>query len=285
MSRNATHEKRPPGVAEPFFFPNGDVSLFGVMHRPEPSRSRGAGFVLCYPSFEEKLWVHRVFVSLADELAARGYHVLRFDYMGHGDSDGDFEHVSITSQLGDVGCAAARLKEEIGPAGRIGLIGLRLGALLSAVHASDDPSVERLILWDPVTDGARYMQEVLLANLATQAVGQREIRSTREDLVAQMAAGKTVNIEGYELSHRFYEEASALQLPGSAAFANPCLIVQIGRGNQPPKANLVALRDAYPAAELVTCVEEPFWKEIKTFYPSAPRLFDATLTWLDTHAF
>jgi exosortase A-associated hydrolase 2 len=270
-------------AAGPFFFPNDTAKLFGVLHRPAPSSRRDAGFVFCYPSFEEKLWVHRVFVSLADEFAARGYRVLRFDYMGHGDSDGEFEQTSITTQLSDVRCAVARLRQELGPQGQVGLLGLRFGGLLAALHAIADPKVERLILWDPVTDGARYMQEVLLANLATQAVGQREILSTREDLVAQMAAGRTVNIEGYELPYSLYEEASAVRLQERGSFTNPCLIVQIARGNQPLKPNLVALRDSYSNAELVACIEEPFWKEIKTFYPRAPRLFEATLTWLDSH--
>lgn len=264
----------------PFFFPNGPYRLFGVLHRPAASIAKGRGFVFCYPCFEEKLWTYRVFVSLARELTARGYHVLRFDYMGHGDSDGEFEQSTISSRLSDLSCAVAVLRQEIGSDARVGLLGLRLGALLAAVHAERDPKIDSLILWEPLTDGAPYMQEVLLSNLATQSAVYQQIRFTREDLVAQMRAGNTVNIEGYEMSHALYEETSQLTITGAREFSGPCLVVQIGRSNQKPKKNLETLRSAYSRADFTMTVEEPFWKEIKTFYPRAENLFEVTCKWL-----
>ena len=44
---------------------------------------------MCHPLGEEKLWAHRVFVSLARDLANAGFVVLRFDCRGEGDSDRD----------------------------------------------------------------------------------------------------------------------------------------------------------------------------------------------------
>lgn len=266
-----------------FFFANGAYRLFGVLHRPAPEHARGRGFVFCYPCFEEKLWTHRVFVSLARELAARGYHVLRFDFMGQGDSDGDFEQSTVSSCLSDLSCAINQLRQEIGADAEVSLLGLRFGALLAAVHAERDSKIASLVLWDPVTDGAAYMQEVLLSNLATQSAVHLKIRFTREDLVAQMRAGNTVNIEGYELSYGLYDSATQLNLTGSKTFSAPCLVVQIGRANQKPKKNLQALCDAYPQAQLALSVEEPFWKEIKTFYPRAQNLFATTFDWLHKH--
>lgn len=266
----------------PFFFRNGQYQLFGILHRPAAAVARGQGFVFCHPCFEEKLWAHRVFVSLARELAERGYHVLRFDYMGHGDSDGDFVQSTIRSRLSDIACAVALLRQEIGHDAGIGCLGLRLGATLAAVHAESDTKINRLVLWDPITDGAPYMQEVLLSNLATQSAVHKQIRFTRDDLVAQMRSGTAVNIEGYELSYEFYTETTGLQISDARKYAGPCLITQIGRSNQKPKKNLEALKSAYPRADLVLSVEEPFWKEIKTFYPRAANLFDVTFSWLDT---
>lgn len=265
----------------PFFFRNGAYQLFGILHRPAISVAQRRGFVFCHPCFEEKLWAHRVFVSLARELTERGYHVLRFDYMGHGDSDGEFVQSTIRSRLSDLACAVALLRQEIGHDASIGLLGLRLGATLAAVHAESDTKIDRLVLWDPITDGAPYMQEVLLSNLATQSAVHKQIRFTRDDLVAQMRSGKAVNIEGYELSYEFYEETSGLQIGESRKYAGPCLIAQIGRSNQKPKKNLESLKNAYPRADLVLSVEEPFWKEIKTFYPRATNLFDVTFGWLE----
>lgn len=127
------------------------------------------------------------------------------------------------------------------------------------------------------------MQEVLLSNLATQSAVHQQIRFTREDLVAQMRAGSTVNIEGYEMSPRFYDEASRLNCIDPRKYSGPCLVVQIGRNDQKPRRNIEALRSAYSRAELKMCVEEPFWKEIKTYYPRADRLFGVTLDWVQAN--
>jgi len=48
----------------PFFFPNGNYQLFGVLHEAE-APSKNEGFVFCAPFAEEKLWAHRVFVNFA----------------------------------------------------------------------------------------------------------------------------------------------------------------------------------------------------------------------------
>lgn len=267
----------------PFFFHNGAYRLFGILHRPAAGVARGRGFVFCYPCFEEKLWAHRVFVSLARELAALGFHVLRFDYMGHGDSDGDFQQSTVVSRLSDIACAVHTLRQEIGNDAGVSLLGLRFGASLAAKHAEGDDRIDSLVLWDPVTDGNAYMQEVLLSNLATQSAVYQKIRQTREDLVTQMQAGGTVIIEGYEMTHKFYEEASALQANNLGSYAGPCLIVQIGRSNQKPKKLYESMSKTYPRAELALCTEELFWKEIKTYYPRAAQLSGVTLNWIQAH--
>lgn len=283
MSISSRQVPQEPLSETPFFFQNGAYRLFGILHRPAAAVARGQGFVFCYPCFEEKLWTQRVFVSLARELAGLGFHVLRFDYMGHGDSDGDFEQSTITSRLSDIACAVNTLRQEIGNDAGVGLLGLRLGAALAAMYTDSDDKIASLVLWDPVTDGAAYMQEVLLSNLATQSAVHQQIRFTREDLVAQMRSGSTVNIEGYEMSCKFYDEASHLNSSGPREYSGPCLVVQIGRNNQKPRKNIEALGSAYSRAEFAMCVEEPFWKELKTFYPRASQLFGVTLDWVQTH--
>src|SRR5262245_18163177 len=91
--------RRPPMVPNqgstetPFYFGRESSPLFGVFHAPARTTCLPA-FVFCHPFAEEKLWTHRVFVSFARRLAAEGYPVLRFDYMGNGDSAGDFRDSS-----------------------------------------------------------------------------------------------------------------------------------------------------------------------------------------------
>ena len=79
----------------PFFFKTESRRLFGVLHLPEAGSPGTRAIVMSHPFGEEKLWSHRVFVSCARALAARGYTVLRFDYTGAGDSTGDTADTSL----------------------------------------------------------------------------------------------------------------------------------------------------------------------------------------------
>ena len=122
----------------PFFFPSGGYSLFGILHAPA-GPAAGPPFVLCHPFGEEKLWTHRVFVSLARQLASDGYFVLRMDYMGNGDSEGDFSQSSLATACDDVRAAIAEVRRRTG-AQTVNLLGLRFGALVASLvaeHATD----------------------------------------------------------------------------------------------------------------------------------------------------
>jgi exosortase A-associated hydrolase 2 len=195
----------------PFFFPVADQELFGILHRPTIAPN-GSGFVFCHPFAEEKLWAHRVYVSLARDLAARGYTVLRFDHMGHGDSDGEFQDASVATHLRDIEAAVGRLREECPGLEEVGLLGLRLGGTFAALSAERIPGIDRLVLWDPVVDGGRYMQEVLRSNLTSQLAAYGKVLQDRKALVESLAEGKPINVDGYELGRDFYEQASAINL-------------------------------------------------------------------------
>jgi pimeloyl-ACP methyl ester carboxylesterase len=81
--------------------------------------------------------------------------VLRFDYSGTGDSWGDLSDASIDQWVADVGAAVREM--EMSGATEISLVGLRLGATLAALSACEQQSVRKVVLWEPVLDGARYV--------------------------------------------------------------------------------------------------------------------------------
>lgn len=264
------------------FFERDGTALFGVLHRPDSDGDRPA-FVLCYPFQEEKLWVQRVFVNLARHLARRGHAALRFDYAGHGDSEGDFEASTVETRLQDIAAATAFARERTG-ARRVGLIGQRFGATLAALAAERDRSYSHVVLWDPILRGQAYMQETLRLNLTTQLAVYREIRENRQVLVDRLRAGRTVNIDGYELCRDLYDQACAIDLTdGDTAFEGKVLIVQTGRKPGPFSKGNEALRDRYRNAELTFAVEEPFWREIRPYTAVARGLQRATVDWLEAN--
>jgi exosortase A-associated hydrolase 2 len=263
----------------PVFFESGGHSLFGVLHRPAGGGAERPAFVFCHPLAEEKLWSHRVFVSFARTLAESGYPVLRFDFTGNGDSEGNFSELSITTFKTDLHRAIEEAKRLTG-APSVSLLGLRFGATIATLVAEETAGIQHLILWAPITDGELYLQELLRINLMTQMTTYKVVRQERPELVAAMQQGHTVNVDGYEMGWPLYSSVAPIRAAQTPhVFGGPCLIVQIDR--QPrPAADLQRLGTTYPAATVKFAQEEAFWKEIARFYQSAPNLFEITTSWL-----
>lgn len=265
----------------PFLLQREAFALFAVAHEPAGARS-GDVFVFVHPLAEEKLWTHRVFVAYARELTARGHAVMRFDLLGNGDSDGDFSECSVESAMADVRCAVAEAKRRWSSP-RVHLLGLRFGATLAALTAEQQDDIESLILWAPIVDGERYMQELLRTNLATQTAVYKEVRFDRVELVNQMREGATVNVDGYAMAYPMYAQAAAIKLSGSAKqHQGPCLIAQVARQPGRPSDELAHLATTYSNATLTSATEDPFWREIaRSYLREAPSLFAVTTAWLN----
>jgi exosortase A-associated hydrolase 2 len=268
-------------LEEPIFFNRGSVRLFGVVHQPASTDDRRTPFVFCHPMAEEKLWAHRVFVSFARELARRGHWVLRFDCAGNGDSDLEFTDSSLSTAAADLAAGIDLLREKTNSP-RISLLGLRLGASLAYQVAATRNDVEDLVLWAPIVDGSRYLQEMLRINLTTQMAAFGEVREDRAALTAALQSGQSVNVDGYEFSKTMAAELEALALlKAPAAKAARTLIAQIDRGPAAVSRELQDLQSRLSTAAVEVVQEDPFWKEIVRYYDSAPKLFERTLQWLD----
>lgn len=275
----------------PFFFTRDDARLFGMLHVPEAA-SRKTAFLMSHPFAEEKLWSHRVFVSCARALAERGHAVLRFDYAGAGDSSGTAAEVSLDSHLRDLRAALQTLVANHAGVERVGIIGLRLGATFAALLAEAAASeaslsglrAAPLILWDPITDGESYFQDILRSNLSTQLAVYGKVVQNREALLEQVRAGGTVNVDGYEIGKSLFDSCAlpTLLAPASKAHAGPVLVAQIASNEQAKaREDLQKLAAGYPSGTFVRVTEQPFWREIKPFYGRAAQLQQATLNWLE----
>lgn len=117
------------------------------------------GVIVCGAHGFEDLCSRSSMRLLAEEISARGCPVLRFDWRGTADSEGDGEAPHrVATWLGNIGEAARTLVDRTGVE-EIVLIGLRLGALL-ALEAARDILPVRLVLLAPPASGRALKREL-----------------------------------------------------------------------------------------------------------------------------
>ena len=166
-------------AAEPIYIDSGDHRLFGWLHEPVGDRTANLGLVICKPFGYEVMCSHSSLRAFADSAAEMGVPALRFDYRGTGDSadiDPQADQLQVWTQ--DVLAAITELQRRTGVA-RVCLFGLRLGALLAVLAASQSNSVSSLALIAPVISGRRYLRELRMTQLAAQ-LGRNPVDSTEK---------------------------------------------------------------------------------------------------------
>ncbi len=145
---------------QPIYFGKAGKQLFGAYHLPRGRRRAvDAGVLLCYPGVQEYMRTHWAFRKLASLLVREGFHVLRFDYHGTGDSAGTGDQGRVAQWCADIRSAAAEL-QDLGSVSRVSVVGLRLGAALAALTAHDGLEVRDLVLWEPAIDGRSHIREL-----------------------------------------------------------------------------------------------------------------------------
>jgi pimeloyl-ACP methyl ester carboxylesterase len=187
-------------VIEPFFFGPSNQQVFAIYHPP----IGGSGQVLtviCPPLFNEYMRTHLALRDLAISLAARGQHVLRFDYRGTGDSFGEIGEVAISDWVKDI-ALAVREGREISGSSVVRLLGVRAGALLACKSVGATNSVQRLVLWDPVPDGVGHLESLCRVQVAMIEGNYYLSRAERRQAMHECA--------GYGLSERMLEEFRSL---------------------------------------------------------------------------
>jgi pimeloyl-ACP methyl ester carboxylesterase len=206
------------GGDEALYIPSGDRQLFGWLSRPPGTAAARWGLVLCKPFGFEALCGHRSMRVFAGMAASLGIPVLRFDYLGTGNSEEietSADQIEIWTH--DIVNAVAELRRRTGVA-RVCLLGFRLGALLS-VLAARQCQVDALALIAPVLSGRKYLREARTAQMAAEAA-EAAVSGMPAALPAGAADG-AMEVNGFPLSAASIARLAALdidamELPGLA---------------------------------------------------------------------
>jgi pimeloyl-ACP methyl ester carboxylesterase len=158
--------------------------LFGWYHAPSHPM-RDGGVVLCNPFGYEAMCLHRCYRVLAEQIAASGLAVLRFDYHGTGDSAGtDHDPERLSAWLASITAAVDELRHRA-EVTKVSLVGMRLGATLATLLGLEqqDPNLLGLVLWSPYLTGRAFVREMRMM----QTAGAEQAFASAEDRGASPA--------------------------------------------------------------------------------------------------
>ncbi|MCM8758409.1 MAG: alpha/beta fold hydrolase [Candidatus Omnitrophica bacterium] len=150
-------------MEKPVVFRSNNYTLVGILHLPlqgKPNK-KFPGVILCHGFSGNKAESHFIFTRLARCLAKNGMVCFRFDFMGSGDSSGDFEHMTLQTEIQDAENALKYLvKQPFIDRSRIGILGLSMGAI-PATAVSSKQQLKSLCLWSSVAFPQEIEKKIL----------------------------------------------------------------------------------------------------------------------------
>ena len=176
--------------------------------------------------------------ALADWAAASGRDFLRFDYFGHGESEGDFAAGTITRWRADALAILDQLTE-----GPVVLVGSSMGGWLACLATLARPGrVNGLVLIAPATD---FTERLLRPSLPPEAAAALE-----RDVV--WIRPSAYDDGGYPISARLLEDGALWTiLEDRVWIAAPARILQGGADPDVPWRHALALAEALECKDVV----------------------------------
>lgn len=177
------------------------------------------GHILYLPPFAEEM--NRCRTAVADQaraFAAQGFACTMIDFFGTGDSEGLLQDASLGAWQDNIRCVIAQLQQE-SPAPLI-LWGLRLGGLIALDYAArGEHAVRDIILWQPVTGAAVFVNQMLRQRIAMLSMRGLPPEKTGE-IRERLAQGEQVEIAGYVVSGQLVAELEALDIADLGALCS-----------------------------------------------------------------
>ncbi len=127
--------------------------LFGILERPDGHDEENVAVVFLSPGTKMRVGPHRLYNKLSEKIVQQGYAVLRFDFTGLGDSEGEIDEPVLANvynsihdgrYINDTQDALDWLEREHGYT-RFLLCGLCGGAITGLLAGTDDERVEGLL--------------------------------------------------------------------------------------------------------------------------------------------
>lgn len=222
------------------------------------------GDILFAPPFGEEMNRCRAMVAMqARDFARHGIGTLVVDPYGTGDSAGEFADAGWEGWRDDLGSGLAWLRSHGN--GCRALWGVRLGAIMAAEMAARDPSIDHLLLWQPVLNGKTFFTQFLRIRIAAELDQADGVKST-DELRQQSAAGECVEVSGYRVGPDLARALDDVKMPDVASMLSvrtTWLETLPSADAVVPRATTKAVEDLRAAGASVdfgSVVGPPFWQ-------------------------
>jgi len=182
-------------MKEKIFFNNSKGNrICGILSNPS-SKTEKPIIVLCH-GFSTGKDGH-TYVRLEEILNGESISTFRFDFFGHGESEGKFEEITTSEAVDDI-LSAIKFLKECGYK-KIGLVGSSFGGMASIIAASKINDVYVLALKSPVSD---------YTGMAVAWNNEYEIKTWKEKGFIDVSG---VDGERRKLNYSFYDDAEKVK--------------------------------------------------------------------------
>lgn len=213
----------------PILFELEGQRLLGIVHEPpEPATTTGVLIVVGGPQY--RIGAHRQFVHLARHLAAHGIPVMRFDYRGIGDSEGNFR--GFEGIAPDIEAALKAFQQAVPELQSVVLWGLCDAASAILMHGNrhTDPAIVGAVVANPWVRTEAGEAKTYLRHYYTRRLFSREM--WRKIWKGEFRIGQSLRgIAGF-VSRSRYEQEDDLPdrvIAGINAASLPILLILSGR--------------------------------------------------------
>ncbi|GAM14517.1 alpha/beta hydrolase family protein [Mesobacillus selenatarsenatis] len=214
----------------------------GMAHIPLINQKEAPAVILLHGFTGSKLEPHRFFLNISRELEALGIASFRFDFLGSGESDGDFKDMTVLNELAEAETILDYVRSHPSIDNeKVIVLGFSMGGLVASLLAGDHPEkIEKLILLAPagsMADEAKvmvknstYIKEEcsfdiggnligkdFIEELNTIDVWERAKRFKRDVLLIHGSNDQAVSIEdSMNYQEKCYQEQATLRIVNGA---------------------------------------------------------------------
>ncbi len=182
-------------MEEKIYFSN-DPKLCGILAKPEKATDKC--IILCHGlSGNKDEW--GIFTKLADKLS-KSFAVFRFDFRGHGESEGRSADMTVSGEEKDLE-AAVRLMLGMGYR-KFGILGMSFaGGAVSIFTARHQSIVKTAVLWNALIDYSSLFKPKL--PWPKKFFGKKGMQKLEKD--------GFIDVNGFKLGKKLFDEAKSLK--------------------------------------------------------------------------